>query len=90
MTTADSRSLEGSLSYKVAEELRAMLARQRKTQRSLAEDLGVSLPWVNYRLTGHQEIGLNDLERMARALKVPIADLIPPHVLADGPVAGAA
>jgi transcriptional regulator with XRE-family HTH domain len=90
MTTQPSRSLEGSLSYKVAEELRVVLARQRRTQRSLADDLGVSVPWVNYRLTGTQEIGLNDLERMAKALKVPLAELITPEILADESTAGVA
>lgn len=62
-----------------------MLARQRKTQRALADELGVSAPWVNYRLTGVQEIGLNDLERMAQALGVSLAELIPAAVLAECP-----
>jgi transcriptional regulator with XRE-family HTH domain len=66
-----------SLSEQVAEEIRAMLARQRMTQRAMAQELGVSVPWVNYRLTGNQEIGLNDLERMAGVLNVGVSELLP-------------
>lgn len=80
----------GSLSYRVAEEVRVALARQKKSQRALADDLGVSVPWLNYRLTCTQEIGLNDLERMAKALNVPVSELIPADALADEPVAGVA
>lgn len=72
----------GSLSYRAAEEVRVALARQNKTQRSLADDLGVSAMWVNDRVNSATEIGLNDLERIAQALKIPVADLIPAEILA--------
>jgi transcriptional regulator with XRE-family HTH domain len=71
-----------TLSEQVAEEIRAMLGRKRVTGRELARRLGVSQPWVSQRLTGHQEIGLNDLERIANALEVEVAELLP---LADQP-----
>lgn len=58
-----------------------MLARQRMSQRAMADQLGVSVPWVNYRLTGGQEIGLNDLERMAKVLNVAVAELMPASLL---------
>lgn len=67
----------GSLSQRVAEEVRVALARQNKSQRTLADDLGVSPPWLNYRLTGVQEIGLNDLERIAGGLGLRVCDLMP-------------
>lgn len=67
-----------------------MLARKNKSQRSLADDLGVSVPWLNYRLTCTQEITLNDAERIATALGVPVAELLPAGLLAEEPVAGAA
>jgi transcriptional regulator with XRE-family HTH domain len=66
-----------TLSEQVAEEIRAMLGRKRVTGRELARRLGVSQPWVSQRLTGHQEIGLNDLERIADALDVEVAELLP-------------
>jgi transcriptional regulator with XRE-family HTH domain len=79
---------QGSLSARVAEEVRVALARQRRPQRSLADDLGVSPMWVNDRVNCVKDIGLNDLERMAKALGVPVGELIPADVTA--PVAGAA
>lgn len=66
-----------SLSDYAAGEIRATLARRRIAGKDLAQQLGVSRSWVSYRLTGTTEITLNDLERIARALDVPIADLIP-------------
>jgi transcriptional regulator with XRE-family HTH domain len=66
-----------SLSDSVAEEIRAMLARRRISGRQLAEKMGVSRSWISYRLTGSQEIGLNDLERIADALGVDVFDLLP-------------
>lgn len=65
------------LSDQVAEEVRALCARRRITGRELARRLGRSHSWVNYRLTGRQEIGLNDLELFATALGVDAAALIP-------------
>lgn len=68
---------DNTLSERVAEEIRALLARKRVTGRELSRRLGVSSPWVSQRLTGATEIGLNDLERIARALDVEIAALLP-------------
>lgn len=66
-----------TLSERAAEEIRAMLGRKRISGRELSRKLGVSQAWVSYRLTGHQEIGLNDLERIAAALEVSVSDLMP-------------
>ena len=66
-----------TLSDYAAGEIRAILARRRSTGKELAETLGVSRSWISYRLTGTTEITLNDLERIARALDVDIADLLP-------------
>ncbi len=66
-----------TLSERVAEEVRAMLARRRVSGRKLADQLGVSPSWVSYRLTGAQPIDLNDLERIANALNVEVSDLLP-------------
>jgi DNA-binding Xre family transcriptional regulator len=66
-----------SLSDQAAEEIRAMLARRRMSGRKLAEQLRVSHTWVSQRLTGQQEIGLNELARIADALGIPFFDLLP-------------
>ena len=60
-----------------------MLARRRVSGRELARRLDVSSPWVSYRLTGNQEIGLDDLERIAAALDVPVTDLLPRGVTGE-------
>lgn len=66
-----------TLSQATAAEIRAEMARQRITGSALAAELDVSTAWVSYRINGHQEIGLNDLERIATALGVPIGRLMP-------------
>src|SRR5690554_4433352 len=76
--------MSNSLSERVAEEIRAMLARRRVSGRELARRLGVSSPWVSNRLTGHLEIGLDELQRIADALEVEVADLLPRPVYRDG------
>lgn len=66
-----------TLSDLIAEEIRVALTRQRMSQRQFAASLGVSPAWLNYRLTGVQEIGVNDLNRIAKALGMTIFDLMP-------------
>lgn len=81
---------QGSLSARIAEEVRVALARQRKTQRALADDLGVSVMWVNDRVNCVKDIGLNDLEKIAKALNVPLAELVPADIFTSGAVVSAA
>jgi DNA-binding Xre family transcriptional regulator len=66
-----------SLSERVAEEVRAMMARRRMTGAALAKVLNVSAAWVSYRITGKQPIDLNDLEQIAEALGCRPGDLLP-------------
>jgi transcriptional regulator with XRE-family HTH domain len=66
-----------SLTERVAEEIRALMARKRVRQSHLARELGVSEQWISVRMRGVQPIDLNDLDRIARALGVSIIDLIP-------------
>src|SRR6266536_466589 len=54
-----------SLSERVAEEIRVVLARRRIRQSQLARKLGVSEQWISVRLLGKQPIDLDDLERIA-------------------------
>jgi len=71
------RSMDGlTLTEKVAEEIRVVLARRRMSQAELARRLEVSAAWLNYRLTGKQPIDLNDLARIAEALGVQPATLL--------------
>lgn len=69
-----------TLSVRVAEEVRAWMGRRRMTGATLAAALGVSAAWVSYRLRGKQEIGLDDLQRIAMALDVSVADLLPTDI----------
>lgn len=66
-----------TLSEYVAGEIRATMARQRKSGRQLAAALGASQTWVSSRLSGATPIDLNDLARIAEALGIFAADLLP-------------
>lgn len=66
-----------SLSERVAEEIRALIARRRKSGRQLAAELGVSQTWMSTRLNGATPIDLNDLEKIATILNVEVSDLLP-------------
>jgi DNA-binding Xre family transcriptional regulator len=65
-----------TLSERIAEEIRALLARRRMSGRELTRKLGVSPNWLSLRLTGVQAIDVNDLERIATALDVRPIDLV--------------
>jgi transcriptional regulator with XRE-family HTH domain len=68
------------LRERVAEELRALLARRKVTPTELGRKLGRSQTWVWRRLEGEVAFDLNDLEAIAAALGVAPADLLPPDV----------
>src|SRR5258705_6111957 len=72
-------STEPTLSATTAEEIQVMLVRRRMSKSGLARMLGVSHTWVNNRLNGQQEIGLNELQRIAATLDVELTDLLPPR-----------
>lgn len=65
------------LSDAVAKEIRIALIRADLKQAQLAERMGVSEMWVSRRLRGAQPIDLNDLQRFAEALNVPVTTLLP-------------
>lgn len=60
-----------------AEQLRATLARRKITGAQLAKMLDTNPMWVQRRMRGDVPITVNDLERIAGALDVPLADLLP-------------
>lgn len=65
------------LTDRVAAEIRAELGRQGITALEIAQRLSVSRSWMSYRLTGQQVIDLDDVEKIAAALGVPISQLLP-------------
>jgi transcriptional regulator with XRE-family HTH domain len=90
MTNRTPRKLKGSLSDAVAEEIRVLLTRRLMTQRELADQLGMSLQALNYRLTGTQELGLNEVAAIAKALGVDPLDLMPTEITAADVAPGSA
>jgi len=71
-----------SLTERVAEEIRALLARRKMRQTQLARLMGVTDQWLSIRLRGIQPIDLNDLERMCAAMGVNVVDVV--RAVADG------
>lgn len=65
-----------TLSDRLAEEIRALLARRKISGRELARQLDVSPSWISYRLTGQQPIDVNDLAAIAEALGIQPVDLL--------------
>ena len=65
-----------SLSARVAEEIRVVMARRLMRQSQLARRIGVGEQWLSVRLRGKQPIDLNDLELIAGGLEVKPAALL--------------
>ena len=72
-----------SFSERVAAEIRVEMARQDIRQSQLARRLGENDTWLSVRLRGRQEIGVNDLARIATALDVEIHSLLPAGQMAN-------
>lgn len=66
--TSEDRGVQAD--HLVAGEIRAELARQRRSQAELAELLGVSKPWLSRRLSGETPLAVADVVVMAEALGV--------------------
>ena len=64
------------LSGQVAANIRAELARQRRTQSELVMSLGLSPSAVSRRLSGQQPFEIDEVDAVARLLGVSVADLI--------------
>lgn len=86
MTQAYERT--ATLSQLVGKQIKLKLFLAEMSGRDLAGKLGVSPSWVSYRLSGKQEIGLDDLYRIAKALEVEVTELMTPEIIeraAEGP-----
>jgi transcriptional regulator with XRE-family HTH domain len=58
-------------------EIRAHLARRSITREELADVMDVHRDWLNRRLKGSVGVTLEDLQKIADALGVPVTDLLP-------------
>lgn len=66
-----------SLRERTAEEIRALLGRRRMSASALARELKVSQTYVWRRLSGETAFDLDDLDAIARILRVDPRDLMP-------------
>jgi transcriptional regulator with XRE-family HTH domain len=75
---------------KVAENVRALMARRGLKQRHLVELLELSQPAVSQRLNAHQAFDVDELEKIAKAFGVTVADLVGGYAPSgpDGPDGG--
>lgn len=70
--------MASSYSERVAGEVRAEMARQRRTQGDIAAALGWSQQFLSRRLTGDQPFALDEIEALASELGVPITQFSAP------------
>jgi len=69
----------GSLSLRIAEEIRVLLVRRRWNPTRLSRELGVSQTYVWRRLSGETAFDVDDLERIAEVLQVDVLALLPDY-----------
>lgn len=74
---ANNQTESDKLSTHVAEEIRVWMTRRRMSGERLAKELGVSSAWISYRINGQVDLRLGELERIAAALGVEVAALLP-------------
>jgi transcriptional regulator with XRE-family HTH domain len=73
------------LRERVAEEVRALLARKMMTGAELAEAIGRSPMYVSRRIRGEVAFDLDDMQHLAEVFGVEVGALIPKSVAASGP-----
>lgn len=71
----DSAPPRGRLRERTAEELRVLLARRRMSAAELARQTGIKQSTMARRMTGETAFDLDDLEVIANALGIKVADL---------------
>jgi transcriptional regulator with XRE-family HTH domain len=77
-----------TLSKLVGKQVKLQLFLKEMSGRDLAVRLGVSPSWVSYRLSGKQEIGLDDLFQIATVLGVDLDELLTADVKAKATETG--
>jgi transcriptional regulator with XRE-family HTH domain len=78
---------QSTLNERVAEEIRVQLARRNITATELARRAGMTQRSISRRITGEKAIDMDDLEKIAKALDVPITALLPTPTAARKPSA---
>ena len=73
---------------RIAAEIRAEIARQKKTQREVAAMLGMTLPSIQFRLSGERSFRAEEIAALAEKLRVPVTQFL--ETATDEPVSGAA
>lgn len=84
LMTADAPGVSTTLARRIGLRIRAALAGADVTQEQLAERIGKSQPWVSRRIIGVTPADASDIELIAAALGVPVADLLPAEQAAGG------
>jgi len=79
----DGVSVQSLLRERVAEEVRALLARKMMTGADLATAIGRSPMYVSRRLRGEVAFDLDDMERLADVFGVGVSDLLPKPEIAS-------
>jgi transcriptional regulator with XRE-family HTH domain len=77
-----------TLSKLVGKQVKLQLFLKEMSGRDLASKLGVSPSWVSYRLSGKQEIGIDDLFAIANVLGVDLNEILTPDVVAKAKDSG--
>lgn len=73
-----------ALSHTTAHTVAALMKLRNVKQADIARVLGIGQPQVSRRLAGRAPFTLDDLEKLARYLEVPVAQLLePPALLVD-------
>lgn len=75
---SDGVTVQHLLRERVAEEVRALLARKMMTGADLAAAIGRSPMYVSRRVRAEVAFDLDDMERMAGVFGVPVSQLMPP------------
>jgi transcriptional regulator with XRE-family HTH domain len=66
-----------TLRESVAEEIRVLLARRMMSASELGRRVGMTQPYISRRLTGETAFDIDDLAKIADALGVEVAELLP-------------
>jgi transcriptional regulator with XRE-family HTH domain len=71
------KNLPGLLAREVTEAVRRQMSRQGVSGLELARRIGISQNYIAKRLRHEASFTFNDVENIATALRIPIADLVP-------------
>ena len=70
---------DDAVALRIAENIRAALKLYKLRQNRVAKDAGHHPPWLSSVLAGRRHVQIRDLDRLAAALGIPVAELIAPR-----------